>query len=148
MQVRPATPDDVPAVVAMAERFYPTTSYAAWAEFDPATVEALAANLAENHVMLLAEDTDGICGMVGLFVAPFMFNAGSVAAYEVVWWVNPEAQGRGAGKALLAAIEPACKARGVDAIQMVHLASSPPQAAEIYARMGYAHTESSWTKVV
>lgn len=148
MQVRPATLADVPAVVAMAERFYATTSYAGWAEFNPSTVESLAANLAENHVMLLAEDDGVVCGMVGLFVAPFMFNAGKVAAYEVVWWVNPEAQGQGAGKALLAAIEPACRAKGADAIQMVHLASSPPQAAEIYARMGYAHTESSWTKVV
>lgn len=148
MQIRPATLDDVPAVVAMSERFYATTSYAQWAAFDPVTVESLAANLADNHVMLLAEADGVACGMVGLFVAPFMFNADKLAAYEVVWWVNPEAQGRGAGKALLAAIEPACKARGVDSIQMVHLASSPPQAAEIYARMGYAHTESSWTKVV
>lgn len=148
MRVREAKPGDVPAVVAMAERFYATTSYARWADFNPGTVEALAANLVENHVMLLAEDDGAACGMVGLFVAPFMFNADKIAAYEVVWWVNPEAQGRGAGKALLAAIEPACKAKGANAIQMVHLASSPPQAAEIYARMGYAHTESSWTKVV
>lgn len=148
MRVRQATLADVPAVVAMSERFYATTSYSAWADFSPETVAALASNLAENHVLLVAEDESGVCGMVGLFVAPFMFNAARRAAYEVVWWVNPEAQGRGAGKALLAAIEPACKVKGADAVQMVHLENSPPQAAEIYARMGYAHTESSWTKVV
>lgn len=148
MRVRHATLADVPVVVAMSERFYATTSYATWADFSPSTVEALATNLAQNHVLLMAEDDAGVCGVVGLFVAPFMFNADKTGAYEVVWWVNPEAQGKGAGKALLAAIEPACKARGVDTIQMVHLASSPPQAAEIYARMGYAQTESSWTKVV
>lgn len=148
MRVRAATLADVPAIVAMSERFYATTSYCQWADFCPETVEALAANLTENHVMLVAEDDSGVCGMVGLFVAPFMFNAGRTGAYEVVWWVNPEAQGAGAGKALLAAIEPACKAKGANAIQMVHLASSPPQAAAIYERMGYAHTESSYTRIL
>lgn len=148
MHVRNATLADVPAIVAMSERFYATTSYCAWADFNPATVEALASNLADNHVMLVAEDASGVCGMVGLFVAPFMFNADKVGAYEVVWWVNPDAQGQGAGKALLAAIEPACKAKGADVIQMVHLSSSPPQAAAIYERMGYAHTESSYTRIV
>lgn len=62
-----------------------------------------------------------------------------------MWWVDPSEQGWGAGKALLAAIEPACSAKGCEAIQMVHLSTSPPQAAVIYERMGYQHTESSYT---
>ena len=148
MEVRQATQDDVPRIAAMSAKFYRTTSYAGWASFNPDTVHDLASNLAENHVMLLAEDAGEVVGMVGLFVAPFMFNSDVTAAYEVVWWVDPEAQGRGAGKALLAAIEPACAASGCRAIQMVHLASSPPQAAAIYERMGYTHTESSYTHVL
>lgn len=148
MQVRNATLADVPAIVDMSERFYETTSYSRWAAFDPNTVEALATNLVENHLMLVADDGGKVVGMVGLFVAPFMFNANVMAAYEVVWWVSPDDQGKGAGKALLAAIEPACLAKGCKAIQMVHLASSPPQAAAIYERMGYAHTESSYTKIM
>lgn len=146
--IRNATQADVPAIVEMSAKFYATTSYAGWAEFNPETVAALASNLAENHVMLVAEADGKVCGMVGLFVAPFMFNADRVGAYEVVWWVDPDAQGAGVGKALLAAIEPACKAKGANAIQMVHLASSPPQASMIYERMGYAHTESSYTRIV
>lgn len=63
-----------------------------------------------------------------------------------MWWVDPSEQGWGAGKALLAAIEPACSAKGCEAIQMVHLSTSPPQAAAIYERVGYQHTESSYTK--
>lgn len=148
MQVRPATLADVPAIVVMSEKFYATTSYCQWAGFNADTVESLASNLVENHLMLVAEDAGRVVGMVGLFVAPFMFNSEVAAAYEVVWWVDPDAQGNGAGKALLAAIEPACRTRDCKAIQMVHLASSPPQAAAIYERMGYAHTESSYTKVV
>lgn len=146
--IRKSTLADVPAIVAMSAKFYETTSYAAWAEFNAETVENLAGNLTENHVMLLAEHEGQVVGMVGLFVAPFMFNNDKIGAYEVVWWVDPEAQGNGAGKALLAAIEPACAEKGASAIQMVHLASSPPQAAMIYERMGYAHTESSYTRIV
>lgn len=146
--IRAATHADVPAIVQMSELFYATTSYARWAEFNPETVAALASTLAESHVMLVAEVDGQVCGMVGLFVAPFMFNADKVGAYEVVWWVDPDSQGAGVGKALLAAIEPACKAKGAHSIQMVHLASSPPQAAAIYERSGYAHTESSYTRIV
>lgn len=148
MHIRPATLADVPAVVRMSERFYETTSYSEWAEFGPETVEALAVNLAENHVLLLAEHEGQVVGMVGLFVAPFMFNAAKLGAYEVVWWVEPEGRTTGAGKALLSAIQPACEARGCHSIQMVHLHNSPPQAAMLYERAGFRHTESSYTKTL
>lgn len=146
--IRKATKYDIPAVVELSKLFYATTSYAEWAVFDAETVFDLASNLAENHVLLVAEQDSAIVGMVGLFVAPFMFNREKTAAYEVVWWVSPEAQGVGVGKALLEAIEPACKEKGASAIQMVHLKNSPPQAAAIYERYGYRQTESSYTRVL
>lgn len=148
MHVRKATLADVPAVVAMSERFYATTSYSSWADFNPETVAELARNLTENHVMLIAEHEGAAVGMVGLFVAPFMFNSDRKGAYEVVWWVEESARNTGAGTALMRGIEPACTGVDCNAIQMVHLANSPPQAAAIYERMGYGHTESSYTKVL
>lgn len=146
--IRKATLADVPAIVAMSAKFYAETTYCKWADFSPETVADLASNLTENHVMLLAEHEGQVVGMVGLFVAPFMFNSERTGAYEVVWWVDPAAQGQGAGKALLCAIEPACKDAGCDAIQMVHLSTSPPQAAAIYERMGYSQSESSYTRTL
>jgi len=147
MQVRNATLSDVPAIVEMSRKFYATTTYSGWADFNAETVHDLASNLTENHLMLVADDGEKLIGMVGLFVASFMFNGDVTAAYEVVWWVDPSEQGQGAGKALLAAIEPACRAKGCKAIQMVHLSTSPPRAAAIYERAGYRHTESSYTKM-
>jgi L-amino acid N-acyltransferase YncA len=144
MHIRPATEADLPAIVAMSACFYETTSYRGFAPFDPDAAEALARHMIADGVMLVAGDEP--VGMVGLMVVPFMFNPAHRVAYEVVWWVNPDAQGLGAGKALLQAIEPACRAKGCTAIQMVHLASSPPQAAALYERLGFAHTESSYTK--
>lgn len=148
MQIRQATLADVPAIVAMSERFYETTEFPHRLRFpfDPDTVRKIAESLAAEHVMLMAEHEGEVVGMVGLYVLPFMFNANHASAHEIVWWVNPEAQGTGAGKALLAAIEPACAAKGAEAIYMVHLATSPPQAAAIYERMGYLPTESSYVK--
>jgi GNAT superfamily N-acetyltransferase len=145
--IRNATHDDIPAIVEMSRKFYATTSYADWAAFCPDTVADLSRMLIDTGVMLVYGSERPV-GMVGLVVAPFMFNASQTAAYEVVWWVEPEAQNQGAGKALLAAIEPACKAKGCAAIQMIHLHNSPPQAAALYERMGYGHTESSYTKVI
>lgn len=147
MQIRQATLADVPAIVGMSERFYETTEFPARLRFpfDPATVERLASGLVD-HVLLVADDGEQLRGMVGLFVLPFMFNAAHASAHEIVWWVDPDAQGAGVGKALLAAIEPACRDKGAEAIYMVHLATSPPQAAAIYERCGYALTESSYVK--
>ncbi|GAB2493142.1 GNAT family N-acetyltransferase [Pseudoxanthomonas sangjuensis] len=146
--IRQATRDDVPAIVAMSEKFYANTVFAEWFEFNPETVADIAATLASGHVMLLAEQGGRVVGMVGLWVLPFVFNTRHCAAYEVVWWVNPDAQGSGVGKALLDAIEPACKERGAEVIHMVHMANSPPQAAALYERLGYAHSESAYAKKV
>ena len=145
--IRNATHADIPAIVDMSRKFYATTSYAGWAAFCPDAVENLARMLIDTGVMLVY-GAERPVGMVGLVVAPFMFNASQTAAYEVVWWVEPEAQNQGAGKALLAAIEPACRELGCDAIQMMTLHDSPPQAVAIYERFGYRHSESSYTKVI
>lgn len=147
MQIRNATEADLPAIVRMAAAFYPTTSYPGLAPMDEASVAGVARFCMDAGVMLVADD-DGVCGMVGLVISPFLFNAQITTANEVVWWVDPQAQGKGAGKALLAAIEPACRAKGCAGVVMVHMANSPPQAAALYERMGFSHTESTYTKVL
>lgn len=143
--IRNATEADIPRIVEMSRKFYATTRYADLVGMDDDTVAALARQLMDS-VMLVHETDGSIDGMVGLVVAPFMFNGASKVAYEVVWWVDPMAQGAGVGKALLAAVEPACRARGADAVVMVHLATSPPQAAALYERAGYQHSETSYSK--
>ena len=143
--IRPATEADVPAILAMSRKFYATTSYVEHAPMNDETVAALVRQLMES-VMLVAEVDGVVVGMVGLIVAPFMFNSALKAAYEVVWWVDPAAQGAGVGKQLLAAVEPASAERGAEIVVMVALASSPPQASALYERAGYRHSETSFTK--
>lgn len=146
MEIRKATLADVPVIVAMSARFYPTTHYALWCEMDEASVADLAAQLITDHVFLVAEAGGELVGMVGVFVVPFMFNRHRNFASEVVWWVAPEARGGRAAYALLAAIEPECRELGAQRIQMVHMPNSPPQAAALYERAGYSRSEISYTK--
>lgn len=148
MNIRPATEADVGAIVAMSAKFYATTSYRGFANMDEDTVADLVRTLIDTGVMLVAETRGQVIGMAGLFVGPFLFNRHHLGAYEVVWWVNPDDQGAGAGKALLASIDEACRAKGCTYIQMVTLSTSPPQAGAIYQRLGYQHSETSYTKVL
>lgn len=146
MTVRHATKSDIPRIVEMSEQFYATTAYPALAPLAKESAAGLALIMIETGVMLVAEHDGRVVGMVGLFIEPFTFNVTVTVATEIVWWVAPDAQGAGAGRELLAAIEPACKARGAHAIRMMCLASSPPQAAALYARMGYMPSEHAFTK--
>lgn len=144
--IRPATTADVPAIVELSRAFYPATHYVDWCAMDDETVASLAAGLCESGVMLVAEVEGRIVGMVGLFIGPHLFNRNAIGAYEVVWYVDPAARGSRVAWRLLEAIEPECKAKGATRIQMVHMANSPPQAAALYERMGYVHSETSYVK--
>ena len=146
--IRPATHDDLPAILAMGARFYATTSYAGVTPYCEESIGNLVGGLIETGIFLVAERGGELVGMVGLAVAPFLFNNAINGAYEVVWWVNPEQRGSVLGMHLLRAIEPAAKAKGCRLIQMVRMANSPPQADALYMRQGYAHTETSFTKVL
>ncbi|QWF19300.1 GNAT family N-acetyltransferase [Lysobacter capsici] len=148
MDIRKATEADIPAIVEMGREFYPSTHYSAHIPFCPESVAAIARTMQESGILLVADDGGALVGMAGLVVAPFMFNRAYTGAYEVMWWTSPTAQGHGVGKALLAAIEPAAAEFGVLPIQMVLLPSSPPQAAVLYERAGYAVSETSYTKVI
>lgn len=148
MNIRPAIESDVNAIVEMSAKFYATTTYRGFANMDEETVADLVRTLIENGVMLVAEDQGQVIGMAGLFIGPFLFNKHKKGAYEVVWWVSPDTRGSGAGKGLLGEIDAACREKGCDIIQMVTLSTSPPQAGAIYEAMGFAHSETSYTKVL
>jgi len=133
-------------IVAMSARFYPTTHYADWCEMDEASVAGLATGLIENDVFYVAERDGELVGMIGLMIAPFLFNQNRKFAVEIVWWVAPDARGSRIASQLLAVVEQPCRDAGAERIQMVHMPNSPPQAAALYRHAGYAESEISFTK--
>jgi len=144
--IRKATLADVPEIVRMSAAFYPTTHYAQWCEMDEASVAGLASGLIENDVFFVAEQDGALVGMVGVMLVPFLFNRDHRFATEIVWWVAPEVRGTSVAARLLDVIEAPCRERGAARVQMVHMPNSPPQAAALYERMGYARSEISYTK--
>jgi GNAT superfamily N-acetyltransferase len=144
--IRQARSDELYRLVEMSAQFYPHTHYFKIASFDTEYVSVLIQSLIDSGVMLVSEEDNKLVGMVGLVPAPFPFNPSVVGIYEMIWWVEPEYQGHGTGRALLRAIDPIAKEMGASYIHMVCMANSPIQAAALYIEEGYEHTEMSFTK--
>jgi len=147
-KIRPATREDVPRIVEMAEQFYATTSYPGFAPLEKVSAAGLAIITMEHGVLLAVEHEGYVCGMVSLSFEPFTFNVNVLVANEIAWWLDPEVRGLGIATELLASMEDACRAKGINVIRMALMANSPAQAAAIYERMGYVHTDSHYMKVL
>lgn len=146
--LRPAVASDMSDVLDMCEKFHATTDHAKYSPFNRAVVE-VKANFCLNHgVLIVAESGWELIGVVGLFIAPSMFNDDVLCGYETMWWVTPNRHAGGVGKALVQAVEPACKARGASAINMLTLHNSPPQAEALLLSEGYVHAETVFIKVI
>ena len=148
--IRLAKQEDLRRLIEMSERFYPYTTYSIKSRI-PLDVEAtalLASTMIDHHVVYVAEVNERVVGMIGIIVAPFIFNPAYTHGGEIIWWVEPENNSEGLGRQLLRAIEPRCKELGVTYIQMVDLECSPVKAEELFRSEGYELTERTFTKVI
>jgi GNAT superfamily N-acetyltransferase len=140
--IREATEADVPAIVAMAERFVSSTSYHGFMVLDPLKVAGLTARLIADPdgVCFVAEREGRPLGMLALHVFDHPMSTDRIAS-ELVWWGEPDA--RGSGMRLLRAAERWATAHGATVLQMV-----APTAAvgDLYRRLGFAPVEISYQK--
>lgn len=154
MVIRNATDADIPRIVEMAQAFYPESPYPALYGAMP---DSQAAGLAlvvmhgvdgslEPGVLLLAEQDGEVVGMACLHADRATFNPLVRIASELVFWIEPEHRGGMAAVRLLKAAEDEAKALGIEVNRMAVLSSSPEQAAALYERMGYTHTETYYSK--
>lgn len=141
--------DDVDAIVAMAQQFYPLSPYPAIYGDMPAEQAAGLAIVAlqgmvehgiSPGVMLVAEEGGALVGMLALHLDAATFTP-RVVAGEIVWWVDPAHRGGIGAIRLVRAGEAAAKARGAHVCRMAVLGTSPREASEILQRLGYAPTE-------
>jgi GNAT superfamily N-acetyltransferase len=146
--VRLAAQCDKPEILRMGRAFYESTSYADFTGWCEESCNALADELLERGLLVVARHGDRTVGMVGMYLAPFLFSRGHQAAHEVFWWVDEDWRGMDVGARLLAHMEQEAAARGVRLIQMLTLHNSPPHAAAAYRRAGYQHSETCFTKVL
>jgi hypothetical protein len=102
--IRPATADDMTALVAMGREFHAVSPYAGNIEF---VSEDFAEQLTEwlsDHLVLVATWADKTVGFAVILRYPCYFNRSVSAHHEVMWWVAPEHRGA-AGAELWNAID-------------------------------------------
>ena len=140
--IRRAGPEDMQRLVEMGQRFVNETTYSGFVTINPErlsnTIIALSMN--PDATILVSENGAGVNGMIALMVYDHPYS-GQRTAFEVVWWVEPEA--RGEGLKLLSAAEGWARENGAKAMQMV---APTPRVGQLYEKHGYHLVESSYQR--
>jgi GNAT superfamily N-acetyltransferase len=91
-------------------------------------------------VILVSGSDATITGMIAMLAYDHPFS-GERMAFEVVWWVEPEA--RGDGVRLLRAAEDWAMEQGIGKMQMV---APNERVGALYERLGYLPVETSYQR--
>ncbi len=144
--IRLATEDDFESILDMSAKFWLSTQFNESFESDHTR---LYVQMAFDHGLLAVVEIDG--KNVGFCAAIKSFILGStkaVGATELAWYIYPEHRAGKNGIALLQFMEGLVKEQGIKYFTMVSMQSSmPEQVNRMYERMGYKHSETSYTKV-
>ena len=144
--VRAAHVEDDAALVRFGRRFYETLPYQDIPYCEESAVRWLAL-MRECGVVLIAL-ADGVpIGMAGGMFSKFIFNDAYTVGQELMWWVEPEFRGSGAGSQLLAALERCAYAHGAARWSMIAIEATADRVGPLYLQAGYVPTERTYTKV-
>jgi GNAT superfamily N-acetyltransferase len=128
----------------MGARFISETDYAGIISVNPDRLSASVKAVADNPdgVILVSGSDATITGMIAMLAYDHPFS-GERMAFEVVWWVEPEA--RGDGVRLLRAAEDWAMEQGIGKMQMV---APNERVGALYERMGYLPVETSYQRTL
>jgi len=133
--VRPATAADAGAIAAIWNPVIRDTAVT----FTTAekTEAGLATDIAARGPLFQVAEADG---RVTGFATAFQFRGGPGYAhtYEHSIMLDPAAQGQGAGRALMAALEDALRGQGVHSL-WAGISAENPDGVAFHARIGFAH---------
>ncbi len=134
MGVRPAAPDDIPALLAMGREFH-AESRMPFAFNEDVMTDVLAKMIDGGAVLM----TDR--GVIGGMLSPAYCDPTWLYAVEMFWWA------RGDGLALLRAFERWAQQAGAKEVRMTSLAALP-RADRLLRCVGYTPAEVSYSKVI
>jgi len=131
--VRPATPDDVPELLAMIREL---AEFERAADEVEATEEVLHRSLFGDSPAVFAHvaDVDGDVAGMAIWFLNFSTWLGTHGIYLEDLYVRPQARGTGAGRALLSTLAAICVERGYARLEWWVLHWNP--AREFYAALG------------
>lgn len=139
--MRRATPEDAQAITRMGQRFASETEYRALIDVRSDIVETIVLGLLANpNGAIFVSGAEDPTGMIAMLAYDHPFS-GERTAFEVVWWVDPEA--RGDGICLLRAAEDWAREQGIAKMQMV---APNERVGALYERLGYRPVEVSYQR--
>lgn len=140
--IRQATHADVPELTRMGQRFVEETEYSEVIAIDPERLSLSVIHILDNpDGTILVSGSDATpTGMIAMLAYEHPFS-GERTAFEVVWWVSPEA--RGDGVKLLKAAEEWARKQGIRKMQMV---APNDRVGQLYSRLGYVPVETSYQR--
>lgn len=139
--IRRATVEDTPRLLEMGQRFAMETEYRDLIAINQERLSSfIETTLANPESCVLVSGSDDLTGMIALLTYDHPFS-GERTAFEVVWWVDPEA--RGDGVRLLRGAETWARERGIRKMQMV---APNERVGALYRRLGYAPVETSYQR--
>lgn len=144
--IRPATPDDVPELLAMGRAFNEEAGYAEKVPFCEPSFTATLSALGNANLLLVADKGHGPIAMAGADVGRAICNYGIHPSREAFWFVQPEHR-RGLGRLMLNALELAAKKSGAHFLDVVAENGKRDAAlARVYLAAGYSPTETVFRK--
>jgi hypothetical protein len=136
--IRDARESDIPAMLAMAERFIGAAWRRVGIPYDAETCETLLRGMiaSETAILLVADDRSA---MLGAFVYPWHFNRNFITGQELFWWAEP---GSKAGIALLDEAERQAREMGATTFNMATIDHMRGDALDrLYRARGYTPSE-------
>lgn len=137
--IREAVEADIPALLAMGERFHALSPVGKIAPFSPESFERTLRGLIASEDGALFVNPD-LTGMIGVVKAPAYFSTVTFAQ-ELFWWSEG-----GSGLRLLVAAEAWAKARGAVAMLMLRVHGLNERLDGLYRRRGYVPVEHTYSK--
>jgi GNAT superfamily N-acetyltransferase len=150
IEIRRAKHEDLNRVLELGREFFGESPFAGLAPWDDDSfVTTIAAFLSEavEGSLLVAQRADGsIVGMAGAVIFPLYFNMNFRMAQEIFWFVQPDER-KGAGTALLDALEVETRKMGADVFMSASLAGKRDKALDrVYQRRGYTPAENIYMR--
>lgn len=147
--VRPAEPDDLPALMRMTEQFHAASPCATYIPFCPASMAGTLHHLAvgDDCCLLVGEIDAEVQGVIAGVASPHYVNAAHKTTHELFWWVDPAARHTRMGLRLLQAFEDWARSVGAGTLFMASTATlEPEKLARFYQRKGYGAVDVNYAK--
>lgn len=137
--IRPATDADVPALLALGQRFLAWSPYAGMFGED-AMAKAIAEAVATGFSRVAVVDGVAVGALLGA-LKPAWLDPSFVVACELAWWVEPEHRGGTAAVRMLHEFKAWAKDQGARGVVMAELVQPDSPAFDLFQRLGFRMAE-------